>query len=470
MSALLGLLEIHILPQRHRRNRDNVDARRSNKHVPLRLAIRQIDRVPGRAAPLVTALHGDITIDRSEVRLRLRRQVDGQLSGEDAGPHCACDSGANGAADGDDHALHRQEGREVPLFGHGHEGCLFRDDEDAAAEGDENLAHDDVADVDVWLAELDHEADAEHGERGAPEEAVQLDAAGDVAEEEAVDDADKAGADGVDVADVGRVEDRLVEEDDVERVEVGIPDVPACVERGGHCVGKDDGAVGDQAPGDEGHGGEKSLPGAEGEDEEEAEDDEADDEWGGEARGLDGVDVEGEEEEGETRGENEETDDVEFLAEAEEGVGDAGGDEAELFGLALLEEEHGEEGGTGDGEDDGEDTETPAETDGAFDEAGGCEAVDPGGDEVGRGGHGDEETSVAELGGVGDEDSDGEVDAVIAHPVENLGSAVGCDVVAAGHHDDTHGARSDHQAHSLGTAPDVHDFGIRELEQTGDKG
>lgn len=81
-----------------------------------------------------------------------------------------------------------------------HHSHFLADDERAAAESNEDLAHDDVADALVWLAEMDHEADTEdfktqHG-HGEPFEAAEL------ADHDGEDDGPEAGADAVDVGDI----------------------------------------------------------------------------------------------------------------------------------------------------------------------------------------------------------------------------------------------------------------------------
>jgi len=196
---------------------------------------------------------------------------------------------------------------------------LLGDDEGAAAKGDEELAHDYVPDVDVRLAEGNHARDAEHGHWRPEEEGVVLDFTV-VAEQCADDYGSEAGPKGVNVPYVGGCCDRLVKENDVEGVEVRVPDVPACVQTGGHDEGEEDGAVLEELDGDEFGWCNVFLIEDEGDDEEDADDDEGDDERGAEAGRLVGVDAEAEEEEGETSGEDEEADDIELFGVVDESL------------------------------------------------------------------------------------------------------------------------------------------------------
>ena len=55
-----------------------------------------------------------------------------------------------------------EHGGDVLVGRGGHDCHLLADDERAAAEGDEDLAHDYVADALIGLPEVDHQADAEN--------------------------------------------------------------------------------------------------------------------------------------------------------------------------------------------------------------------------------------------------------------------------------------------------------------------
>lgn len=200
----------------------------------------------------------------------------------------------------------------------GHDGHLLANDESTAAERDENLAHDDEADVDARLAEVDHEGDTQDGHRHA-EEAGQGPKTTPVVDHDTNNEGPEAGAYCVNVADIGRVGDGLVEDHDVQRVKVAVPNVPCHVERCHHGVGENHSAVLKQMPRDEGHGRKILLPETESNDEQTTEDEEADDEWAAPGISLVGVKREGEQEERQTGGQGQQADDIKLLG-VEEGV------------------------------------------------------------------------------------------------------------------------------------------------------
>lgn len=350
---------------------------------------------------------------------------------------------------------------------------MFRDDEHTATESNENHTHDNVPDVLIRLAELDHKPDTENGERHAPEQAVHLQLAV-VPQTYAVYERDEARAHSVDVRNVRCVRNGLVEHDAQQGVEVRVPDVPADVQRAGHGVCEDDGAVLEQRPRDECYWCAPLLPETEGDDQEAAEDDEADDHRGFPLVGLQRVQVEGEEEERETGCEDEQTNDVEFFGIIHEfltegaAVG-ARGDQALTTRFRFVEVEHCDERGADEGCEDGKDAEAPAPADAA-----GCDdavdriAVDPGRDEPRGCGIADKETSILELRRVGNEDCHGEVDAIVAGVEEGVGGAIRLDIVAARHEDKTEHVACNADTERERPAPDVHDLGIGELPDTGD--
>lgn len=119
--------------------RDN--ARPGRQHPSLRIPIRCLDSQSRRGSNFILLLQIQILIDRVELRHRRRRQIPRERflerirpdSTGDSAPHCSAD-GADDTQDG--------QGRCYVLVVHGCEdGELLDDDEDAAADGDEDLAH-----------------------------------------------------------------------------------------------------------------------------------------------------------------------------------------------------------------------------------------------------------------------------------------------------------------------------------------
>ena len=253
-SSLLHLPDIHILPQRNTDPCYHIHRCCRNKHVSLRLSVAKVDGISCRGANRVALLCLNDTVDARKVVHRLSRQVSHEPLGKDAGPHSSSNGRSDGRADRDDHALDCKQRREVLLFRDCHERSLLGDDEHTATESNEDHTHDDVSNVLVWLAELDHKPDTQDRERYAPEQTVHLQLAVVVSQAQTVDERDEAATHGVDVGNVGGVWYALVEHDHEQRVEVAVPNVPADVEGPGHGVGEDDSAVLEQMPRDESDG------------------------------------------------------------------------------------------------------------------------------------------------------------------------------------------------------------------------
>lgn len=205
--------------------------------------------------------------------------------------------------------------------------------------------------------------------------------------------------------------DCLVKHDAQQRVEVRVPDIPAHIKRGGHGVREDYSAVLEQWPWDKRNGCAPLFPQAEGDNEQQAKDKEANDHRRLPLLLLKRVQVEGKEEECETCREDEYANDVELFEIVKDSLVKRAAtrpvlDQSLSTGFGFVDEEHGDEWGAYDRCDDGEDAVAPSP---AY--AAGCDdaidrvPIDPGGDEEWRGSIGDEEASILELGCVGDKDS-----------------------------------------------------------------
>lgn len=103
-----------------------------------------------------------------------------------------------------------------------HGSQLLADDQSSTRDGDEDLAHDDGSDVLVWATEMDHQCDAEDGQRDAEEQSNVLEPAR-IPDVHSSRDCPETRADTVDVEDVRRLSDRLVVDDLEKGVEVGVP-------------------------------------------------------------------------------------------------------------------------------------------------------------------------------------------------------------------------------------------------------
>ena len=137
------------------------------------------------------------------------------------------------------------------MGGDSHGGNLTADYEGSTTEGDENLGHDNVADIVVWLAEVDHETTPEGDDWQTEVKRKPLEAAG-VLNGDGDNDTPEAGSDGVDVEDVSGIADI----DSMDNLQVGeevsIPKVEGNEQDGVEEAGTDDGAVFHKLPWNEG--------------------------------------------------------------------------------------------------------------------------------------------------------------------------------------------------------------------------
>lgn len=469
---LVDLLDVDVLPHEGAEPGGGVHAGGGDEHEALGGAVGVLDAGAGRGADGVRGLDVDAAVDVGQGGLGVGGQELGQLLGEDAGPHGGGDGGADGLAHGGHHALHGEHGGDVLVLGHGHDGHLLADDEGATTESDEDEAHDDVANVDVGLTELDHETDTEDGDGDTKEDGGPLEASV-VAQEDTEKDGPEGATHGVDVAHVGGVGDAQVVDDDTEGVEVVVPHVPGSVDGGHHAVGEEDGAVLDEVPGDEGDGRKVLLPDDEAANQQTTEDEEADDQGRLPLLGLVRVQGEGEEEQTNTGSGQDNTNDVKLLAVEDNVLDDATSvgldvDKSSLDGLALVPVEESSQGRADDGDDNGEDTVSPSPA-GTGQEAVAGVSVDPGGDEPRGRDVCDGEGSVSQLRGIGDENGNGEVQPRVSSVVEDGSGAVGLNIVASSKHDETNGHKTDGEQQSLGTSKVVHVLGIGKLGEARDK-
>jgi hypothetical protein len=166
--------------------------------VLLRERVSPLDRETGRRALGVAELHVQVLVDAVPVGEVLGGQEALQGGGEGTLPDGAADGAADGSAGVAEDSQESEGAGGVLVVGSGEDGDLLGDDQGAAGEGEEDLAHDKVADGLVWLAEVDHEALAEHveGHRNPNDPAVALgplDGESDDEEPDAGDDVEDGG-------------------------------------------------------------------------------------------------------------------------------------------------------------------------------------------------------------------------------------------------------------------------------------
>lgn len=361
---LLPFLNVDITPERDRHHTNHENRRGSNEHVPHCLAIRVLNGNTSGASQRIRNLHPEITIDVHEVLLLRLGQVLCQRTGEDLLPDGRRDGQADGATDAREHALDGENNGDVLVGGSGHGSHLLADNQATSRKGDKDLAHDNVADVNIGLAELDHQTSAEDGQGHAEVEGNPLEAAR-VADSETDGDREEARADVVDLRDVAGLGDGQAVDSLEEGTKVRVPDIEADEHGGGEDTRAKNGSVQEQAVGDESHWCEPLLPNCEGNEEKETKDDEADNKGGFPQLGLVGCEVECEQEQGNAGGDEEQANGIELARVVDEGLeGGAAaptiGEEALLLGDAEVVGEEDPEREGEDWGDDAEDSESPA--------------------------------------------------------------------------------------------------------------
>lgn len=201
---LLQVLDIDVAPHGHRNKGKTQDSRAADEHHPLCIAVGVLDSLPDRSTLGIRELHRERAVDGGEIGLRLFGEVLAQCLRENSLPDGGGDGEADAAADAREHALDGDDDGDVLVRDGGHGGGLLTDDDGAAGKGNEDLAHDDVADVDVGLSELEHQANTENRKGDAEEETDLLELSG-ATDPETDDERPEAGTDRVDIDHVARL-------------------------------------------------------------------------------------------------------------------------------------------------------------------------------------------------------------------------------------------------------------------------
>ena len=160
-----------ISPHDHRHNANGPNSSTRNQQHHLRVPVGTLDRDTSRRAHRVRQLHRDVPVDGGQVGEFGRGKALGELLREDSLPDGGGDGQADGAADVAEHAQHGQDDGNVLMGSGGHDGDLVADDDGTGGERYQDLAHDNVADVTVGPAEVNHQAHTQDAQRNTEEEA-----------------------------------------------------------------------------------------------------------------------------------------------------------------------------------------------------------------------------------------------------------------------------------------------------------
>ena len=362
--GVLDVLELDIPPQRDKDEAEAHDSGGGDDHEALGGGVSIVDGVALGGSPGVTELDRKTRVDVQVLVLECVREAVVEFARQDAGPDRAGDGGADASADAGAQTQHGEHGGDVLVLGYGHHCELLADHERSAGEGDEYLAHHNVADVDVRLPEVNHEARGQDVQRDSEAQREVLEPHGEL-DEQADENGEEAGSDAVDVVDVAGVLDALVVHDLHVRVVVRVPAVEGDKDGGREAAGTEDGAVEDELEGDEALAREELLVYSKTNQAETANDEHGDD-----CAGLPGIDLEvgerhGKQKEHETRADEDDSDHVEFpevvadlLAQAAV-AGRALPDQAGLLRFHLIAEHDPEERNAEERENDGPHTVAP---------------------------------------------------------------------------------------------------------------
>ena len=349
-------------------------------------------------------------------------------------------------------------------------GDLVAGDESTTGERNENLAHDDVTNVTVWTTEVDHETRAEdvdwYEDNGNPLVAV------GVAKEKTDNDTPEARANVVNVGDVTSIGKTESVYNLKEGGKVEIPAVEGDVEREDGQSGTTDGAVDEQTPWDEWLRCDELFVEGEEDQEDNSNDDHGDDIVTTPAIGLGCGNVEWQEEEHQAGKQDDHSTNVKLdevvLDRLNGGATMRWCDQESLFAsLGLIPQEETYQWQDNDWVDDAEHAKTPSPARSGVQGLSSGWTSKSGSDERGLRER-EHQSSVPELGSVGNEDLEDVEDAVVSDIVDDIGSGVCGHVGGAGHDDQANNSDSEHNGKTFGTTPDINHLSNGQTKDTSD--
>lgn len=161
------------------------------------------------------------------------------------------------------------------MVGSSHDSHILTNDESSARKGNEDLAHDDVANAAIVATEIDGQACSQEHERKTKEQTGVLEVLG-VADVKTEDNRPEARADVVDLAHVSGVRDGKVVDHNDKVVVVQIPRIEAEVDDRGQAAGTKNGTLLEEFPADELDTCELCFPSSKDEEQEESDDNHGD--------------------------------------------------------------------------------------------------------------------------------------------------------------------------------------------------
>lgn len=241
----MDLLEVDVPDHKHPDQTQTHQTGPHRQHPGLRVSIGLLDTQPLGGVRCVAELGVQAVVDVGEVAQRVFRQVPLQGLFESVCPDGSGDGVADGPADVAHDVEECQHGGDVLMVRRREDTDLLDDDEDGPADADEDLTHDDVPDVLVRAAKVDHQALGEDVQRDGDEQHPPK--VPGLADQDAHEEQLDTGDDVERAAHVTRLRDGQIVHHLQERGEVAVPAVVADLVREVQETGTDDGAVDEQA-------------------------------------------------------------------------------------------------------------------------------------------------------------------------------------------------------------------------------
>ena len=353
----------------------------------------------------------------------------------------------------------------------GHDGNLVADDDRPRGEGDEYLAHDDVANVAVGLAEVDHQAQPEDAEGDAKVEADGL-VASRVAYQQTRGERAHDGTDGVGLGDIAGIGDAEVVHYLQEGAEIAIPAVETHKQHSRKDAGARDRTIQEERIGDECNGGEESLPCSEQNHKKDTKDQQADGEGRAPPFCLQGVEIERQEEKRDAGRQQHQANGIKLAAVMEKGLPRCALTLAlryETLLSSLAETIHHEpkQRQSDSRNDDRKCSKTPPPAR-PVQKGRGDGPRQPAGDQTRRRDERQHEAPIAQRRRIGHEDAEAILQSIVPNRVKNLRSRICLDAVARRHHDQPQRGEDDAEEIALRPAEDVEDLGEREVGNAAD--
>lgn len=156
--GLLDLVKVDVAEHEDPKDGQTHDTDTSSQHPGLRIAVGLLDGDSSGCSPFVGQLGGNIDSDVVDVGHGIGGEVPRKGLREGVVPDGTADSAANSSSGSTNDEQERKRGGDVLMVDGGQDGDLLADDEDATTDRDEDLAHDEVANILGSHAEVDHEA------------------------------------------------------------------------------------------------------------------------------------------------------------------------------------------------------------------------------------------------------------------------------------------------------------------------